>query len=122
MNEIDDIFLIQCKKNYQDNIRPSDEDSFNKIGYCKLIDISKKYFEKGDIGKFLTFFEEYQYNVNLWAAHLILEYENPNELITYEALEIIHRYSSSPLDLNLANEEKLWLIKNKKYNPKNFNI
>ena len=117
MNEIDEKFLLQCKKNFMDNIRPSNKDSLNKIGYQTLIEIAKKYFEKGEIEKFSSFFQEFQYNVNLWVAHLILEYGQPNELIKFEAIEIIHRYSSSPFDLTLAFEEKQWLIKNKIYSP-----
>ena len=78
----------------------------------RRIEIAKKYFEKGEIKKFSYFFQEFQYNINLWAAHLILEYGQPNELIKCEAIEIIHRYSSSPLDANLAYEEKQWLIDN----------
>jgi hypothetical protein len=111
MNDIDNKFIFQCKKNYLDKIRPSDKDSFNVLGYQILINIAKIYFEKGEIEKFSSFFQEFQYNINLWTAHLILEYGQPNEIIKGEAIEIIERYSSSPLDIILAYEEKQWLIK-----------
>ncbi|WP_269223170.1 hypothetical protein [Flavobacterium sp. IMCC34518] len=111
MSEIGSKYLFQCKKNYLDNIRPSSKDRFDKLGYQILVEIAKDYFQKGEIEKFSSFFQESQYTVNLWTAHLILEYGNSSEIIKQEAIEIIERYSTTPLNVSLANEEKEWLIK-----------
>lgn len=109
-------YLFQCKANYFENITPSNVSRFEKKGYQKLADIAKKYFENGEIEDFVGFFLEYQYRVNLWTAHLIIEYGNPNDLIKKQAIEIIKRYSTTPLNKSLADEEKEWLIESRQCN------
>jgi hypothetical protein len=105
-------YLFQCKANYYNGIRPSNIESFNTEGFKKLVDIAKEYFDKGEIEDFSGFFEEYQYNVNLCTAHLILEYGDFNKELKIESIEIIKRYSTTPLDENLAKEEMEWLLEN----------
>ena len=111
MSEIGSKYLFQCKKNYFDNIRPSSKDRYDELGYHILVNIAKDYFQKGEIEKFSSFFQESQYRVNLWTAHLILEYGSSSEIIKRGAIEIIELYSTTPLNIDLANEEKEWLIK-----------
>ena len=110
MSKIGTEYLFQCKANYFDHITPSNKNRYEKLGYQKLVEIAKEYFKKGELEIFSGFFQEYQYIVDLWTAHLIIEYCNPNELIKKQAIEIIELYSTTPLDKNLANEEKEWLI------------
>jgi hypothetical protein len=114
MSDIGTKYLFQCKTNYLDKITPSNINRFEKAGYQKLVEIAEDYFQKGKLYDFVGFFQESQYNVNLWTAHLIIEYGNPDELIKKQAIAIIIRYSTTPLDKDLANEEKVWLIN---FNP-----
>ncbi len=113
MSELQTRYLFQCKSNYYDNIRPSRRESFNEDGYLMLVEIAKTYFAKDELSHFAAFFQEYQYCVNLWTAHLIIEYGEPNIDLKRKAIEIIKRYSTTPLNEELAKEEKEWLLKNK---------
>ena len=108
-NKIGTSYLFQCKANHHNNIRPSNKNVKSSDGFKKLVDIAKEYFKNGKKNEFLRFFGEYQYSVNLWTAHLILEYGTPNEEEKEKALEIIKRYSETPLNEELAKEEKQWL-------------
>ncbi|MDC9722078.1 MAG: hypothetical protein PSN34_04805 [Urechidicola sp.] len=109
MNTISTRYLSQCKVNYHNNIRPSKEDTYDEDGHQALIEIAKEFLEKEGANSFSGFFREYQYCVNLWTAHLIIEYGNPNEKLLKKSLEIIIRYSTTPLNKDLAREEKKWL-------------
>lgn len=110
MTNIGTRYLFQCKANYHNNIRPSNKLTYDNDNFKKLVDIAKEYFENDKKDDFLGFFAEYQYCVNLWTAHLVLEYGNPNKEDKERALEIIERYSETPLNEELAKEEKQWLI------------
>lgn len=102
-------YLYQCKANYYKGIRPAREETHEEEGYKALVAIAIEYFDKQKENEFIGFFQEYQYNVNLWTAHLIIDYGKPNRIIIDQALEIIERYSETPLDEELALEEKKWL-------------
>ena len=102
-------FLHQCKANYHEEIRPSRKETFKSEGHQMLVDIAKQYFNKGEIEDFSGFFQEHQYNVNLWVAHLIIEYGQPDDQMKKEALKIIERHTETPIDKELAKEEKEWL-------------
>lgn len=108
---MEDQFLITCKDNYFAGIRPADDNSRNKEGYKALIQIAQSFFSNNKEEDFAGFFMEYQYCVNLWTAHLILEYGQPAKKLIEECLEIIKRHSESELDPELAMQEKNWLDK-----------
>lgn len=108
-NNLGTDYLFQCRRNYNSGIRPSNHYNFENEGYKRLVEIAQEYFKNGKKYEFLRFFEEYQYSVNLWTAHLVLEYGEPNEKEESRALEIIKRYSETPLNTVLATEEKNWL-------------
>lgn len=109
MSTIGTKYLFQCKKNYHNGIRPSCKENYQEEGYETLIEIAKEYFRRGKIDSFSNFFREYQYCVDLWTAHLIVEYGNPDKKLKKEALEMIKLYSVTPLNKDLAREEKQWL-------------
>jgi hypothetical protein len=110
MTNIGTRYLFQCKINYHNNINPSKEDIYDEDGYQALIKIGKEFIEEKGVNNFSGFFREYQYCVNLWTAHLIIEYGNPDKKLLEESLEIIERYSETPINEELAKEEKKWLI------------
>lgn len=109
MTKLGTKYLLQCKNNYDQKIRPSQESITEKDEYKELIKIADEYFKEGRQNDFIRFFQEYQYCVNLWTAHIIIAYGHPNKNIEQEALQIIERYSQTPLNEELAKEEKLWL-------------
>lgn len=71
-----------------------------------------EYFEENKNEEFVSFFQEGQYFMSLWAAHLLLEFGKPKEELISKTLEIIIDYSDNPLAIEVSNEEKAWLIAN----------
>src|SRR5687768_13111059 len=107
MKEINDSFIIQCRTNYFLGIRPAHLQSKNTDGYKALVEIAKRYFDADRYDDFAENFIEGQYFINLWAAHLMLEYGKLNESQKEECLEIIGRYTNNPLAPEAAIEEKI---------------
>lgn len=107
-----DSFLIQCKISYDKKITPANLANIQSDEYQKLVSIATTYFDAGKINEFAGFFQEGQYFIALWAAHLIVEYSKPDENLKNEALQIIRTYSNNPLAPDVAEEEKEWLLNN----------
>jgi hypothetical protein len=105
-------FIIICKQNYFDQIRPADLESKQKPGYKKLVEIAQEYFSNNEYEAFADYFQEGQYFIELWAAHLMLEYGNPGPKLTSYALEVIKKYSHSPVSPDVASQETRWLEAN----------
>lgn len=112
MREVGSKYLFQCKANYHNCIRPANKESCNKDGYKRLIELANEFFKSGNLNEFAGFFQEYQYLVDLWTAHIIIDYGNPSKKLKEEAIEIIKLYSTTPLNEELAKEEKKWLHEN----------
>lgn len=81
-----------CRQNYFTKVTPSNKKSKLKPGYQKLIDIAGEYFKLGSYEKFAGFFQEGQYFIALWAAHLMLEYGNPSRELMIAAMNIVRAY------------------------------
>jgi hypothetical protein len=109
MKEAHPSFIVICRDNYIKKITPSNKDSFTYEGYRKLVDIAKAYFDAKELESFVEYFQDGQYFINLWAAHLLIEFGNPPVNWRDKALEIILRYSDNPLAPDVAIEEKKWL-------------
>ena len=108
MSKSDD-FLWQCRANYFIGIRPGDQNAKNLDGYKVLVEIAKEYFRDERYDAFIGFFQEGQYFIQLWAAHLLLEYGKPKPQIRAMSLKIIEEYSTTPLHPEVAIQEKAWL-------------
>jgi hypothetical protein len=106
---IGDSYLLHCKENYFDKVTPSNKLSPNKEGYKKIVEIAKKYFEKGAYLDFASFFRESQYFIALWTAHMIVEYGSPSNELRMEAINVIKKYSENPLAPKVAEEEQDWI-------------
>lgn len=107
-----DSFILMCKQNRIDNITPSNQESLLTAGYHKIVSIAQEYFNRGEYKEFSEYFQEGQYLVPLWAAHMILEFGTPPLDIMKDAIEVIERYSENPLSPDVAEQEKRWLIEN----------
>ena len=104
-----DQFLLKCKENYFKGIRPANPASKRLPDYDFLVSMAKDYFLNNDEYAFSQFFMEGQYLIDLWTAHLILEYGKPSFHLKEECLEIIKKYSTSPLNESVAKEESDFL-------------
>ena len=104
-------YIVQCRENYFVGIYPSDENAKEKDGYKTLIQIAKSYFDKGFYEEFALYFMEGHYFIQLWTAHLILEYGQPTEELKMMCLDEIKKYANSTLSPDVALMEKQWLEK-----------
>jgi hypothetical protein len=102
-------YLFYCKEFYFAGIKPTDFISNKNNGYKVLIEIAKLYFEKKLLEEFATYLMEGQYFIQLWTAHLILEFGNPDEKLKELCLDEIEKYSDNPLAPEVAIHEKKWL-------------
>jgi hypothetical protein len=110
MNQkLGDEFLSTCKQNYFDRITPANRTNRSKEGYKKIVAISSDYFKRGEYLVFAGFFQEGQYFIALWAAHMLVEYGSPDQELMIEAINVIKRYTENPLAPGVADEEKQWI-------------
>jgi hypothetical protein len=105
-------FLLLCKQNYFNKITPANSEIHTNNGYVRIVCIAREYFANLEYEEFAGFFQEGQYFVALWTAHMLLEYGTPNYGLTIAALKIIKEYSENPLAPDVAEEEKQWLKEN----------
>jgi hypothetical protein len=102
-------FLFLCKDAYFKKIRPADSESRLSEEYKSLVEIGKIYFDNNLVENFGMYLKESQYRIQLWTAHLILEYGNPNNNLRQQCIDEIIKYTNNPLAREIENEEKLWL-------------
>lgn len=108
-----DSFLILCKEIYLDGVTPPpNKSNSNNEKYIMLIAIAKEYFKNEEYDEFAGFFMEGQYFIQLWAAHLILEYGSPTEDLKIRSISVIKKYSNNPLAPEVAKEERQWINEN----------
>jgi len=109
--ELTDQYLLQCKDNYFNGITPSNYKFYSLPEYKRLIDIGKKCIKEIGILEFSYFFQESQYFIELWTAHIIFEHGDSNANLKEQSVKIIKKYSNSTLNIKIADEEKTWINK-----------
>lgn len=102
-------FLIICRSNYFNDIRPADRAAQKSPGYIEAIELAKTYFTTGKLEEFRSYLKEGKYLADLWAAHLIVECGQPDPTLLKECLDVIERHAASPFDASLAKQERRWL-------------
>ncbi len=109
MKQKGDSFLWQCRQNYFDGIFPADTTIIHTEGYQFLKELAQSYFDSNSYDDFEGYLMEGHYLVQLWAAHLILEYGNPSEELKQKCLSEIKKYAENVLNSKLAAQETAWL-------------
>lgn len=104
-------YTLKCRELYFKRINPSNPLSIHKIAYTELIDIANQEIKKVGIELFSCYFQEMQYRVDLWTAHILYEREDVSSEIKNDCLSIIKNYSITRLNIDLAKEEENWLRK-----------
>jgi hypothetical protein len=115
MQNIPDRFLWQSKINYIKGITPSNPLDYEKEDYIQMVEIGKEYFIQGKSLEFCYFFRESQYFISLWAAHILLEYGQPDNEMKKDCIEIIKAYCDFPMNERISKEENEWVKNNLKY-------
>jgi hypothetical protein len=87
-------FLISCREAYLQGIRPADPNNYDRQEYKKIVDIARLYFDNNLQREFSGYMMEGQYYIDLWTAHLLFEYGQPNINLKNRCLEIIKQYAS----------------------------
>jgi hypothetical protein len=108
-NLLVDQYLWKCKSLYLAHAFPNAADASSLIALQELRALAKEFIAGQGISKFSGFLREYQYLVDLFTAHLIIESENADEDLEKECLDTIRRYSETPLNPVLAEQESQWL-------------
>jgi len=91
---------------------PIENGSLSVENTDEIVQVAQAYFYANKEDDFAGFFMESQYLVNLWAAHLLLAFGKPSDNLSLMSLDIIKRYSETPLNEKLADEETEWLKRN----------
>jgi hypothetical protein len=110
--EISYKYVLQCRHNTLNDITPADVTKYNTVGYKAIIEIGKQYIQEKGLKEFSSNFQGNQYFVELWTAHIIFEYGNPNSDLKIKCVKIIREYSDNPLSPKVSKEEKEWLVLN----------
>ncbi|MET4073008.1 hypothetical protein [Hymenobacter sp. UYCo722] len=61
----------------------------------KIIGIAQRYFEGGREAEFFQLAQEGHYFINLWAAHMLIEYGKPTPELQAKVLDIIKFHSAT---------------------------
>ena len=104
-----DSYIIQCRTNWFLGIRPYDRSAKDRQEYKALIKIAQTYFDRGRYEEFSNYFMEGQYLIQLWTAHLILEYGRPTSQLKQKCLMIVADYANNPLAPDVALGAREWL-------------
>jgi hypothetical protein len=107
--EISYQYVVQCKYNTLNNVTPSNFEKYNTFEYKAVIEIGRKYIEERGLTEFAENFQNDQYFIALWTAHIIFEYGKPEPELRGQCIEIIRDYSNNPLCIKVSMEEKVWL-------------
>lgn len=102
-------YTVKCKELFLKNIRPSNALNNQKSEYAEIMNIADMEIKTIGIDNFSSHFQEMQYLVNLWTAHILFEKKDVSSEIKEECLSIIRDYSTTPFDIDLAKEEENWL-------------
>lgn len=105
-------FLFLCRKMYFDGYTPSNKNLHPSENYQMLCNLAQQLIAKRGNEGFALYFCESQYLVDLWAAHFILEYGRPSEIMKTRALYVVNKYAQMSIKIKLAQEEKAWLKEN----------
>lgn len=104
-------FLFYCKDAYFKKIRPANAESKSSDEYKNLVKIAQLYFDNNLEERFGTYLKEGHYLIQVWTAHLILEYGNTNDSLRQQCIEEIFNNTDNPFAREIEYEERLWLKK-----------
>ena len=90
-----DSFLYSCKESFFLQLNPLHPQIRHFKIYQTLAGIAQAYFAEGQFSQFLSFLVEEKYHCNVWAAHLILEFGNPDMSMVNICREIIAAFEAS---------------------------
>lgn len=102
--------LGTCLSLYKQGVKPIDIMSSDDKECIFLRKKVKELLENNGESFFKGYFMESQYRVNLIFAHFVFKISFTfSEQTIREALDIIKRYSKTPVNIELAEQEKKWL-------------
>ena len=107
-----DEFKLLCRLLYFEGITPLDKSNFKSVRFAEMVEIAKEYFERDDYEGFAGGFQEGQYYIELWTAHLLLEYGHANQNLVLYSIEVIKKYAENSINEKVSIEEAYWLKEN----------
>ena len=118
LGAMEDDFLLLCREIYRQGIRPGTATKHaENASYQRLVKVARHWFDAGKEEEFYQIAQEGHYFVQLWVAHLLLDYGAPSVALTAQALAIIRRYAAPDytVDEVVAEHEAHWLLVYKQY-------
>ncbi len=70
---------------------------------------ANKFVDQNGVARFSGFLREYQYLVDLWTAHIIVESGMAERALVEEAMNVIKRYASAAIKPGICECEREWL-------------
>jgi len=104
-------YLLVCKEYYKNGVIPAISLQNRDENYNEIRELALQIIRENGIMFFSDFFQEGQYLVQLWTAHLIMEDINASDELKRSSLLIIQDYSDNPLVPKVSEAENLWLKK-----------
>ena len=109
MQNLTDLFLLQCRENFFQGVTPANLVQRAEPGPQKLVALYTRFIGANQGEAFVGLLQEYQYYINLWAAHLLVEHHHPDGPTRQLCMETIEGYANSTIDPKVAQEELEWL-------------
>lgn len=109
--KLTDQYLFKCREYFINGVIPAISIQNRDDNYKEIKEIAQRITREKGITSFAIFFQEGQYLVQLWTAHLIIEDLNPSDELKKNSLFVIQEYSDNPLVPKVSEAEKLWLKK-----------
>ena len=104
-------YLQICKEFHERDIIPAISIQIRDENYDEIKGLSEKIIRENGINSFAEFFQEGQYLVQLWTAHLILENNNTSDELKHKSLLVIKDYTDNPLVPKVSVAENVWFNK-----------
>ena len=105
-------YIVKCKELFFKKITPSSYESVKKEEYIELINIANSDIEKIGVNNFTSYFQEGQYFIDLWTAHILFQRKDISNEIRKECLDVIKGYLNNPLAPEVSLEEEEWIKSN----------
>jgi hypothetical protein len=109
-------YLMLCRECFFLQLFPASPGVKTTEQYQRLKKIVTIYFTENKLDDFAGFLAEGHYLVQLWTAHFIIEYGDPDLNLKKSCIQLIKEYTDNPLAPDVAEQEKLWLDHYYRYN------
>jgi hypothetical protein len=88
-------FLFACKESYYSGAIFGTKEAEQSDGYRRIVEIAETYFSAGMYDAIVQYLSEKRYMVQIWSAHIILQYGSPQADLKCKCISIITDFLES---------------------------